>query len=300
MQRIRPMIADNFVFAGVFLLMVLLFPGQVFAQGSIFGEVTNADASVPGQGEVVFFGYLDDTDEEIRIETSVGAGYDVGHWFDDFQNYLTEAPGNPYDYHFYNTANSQGFILSKLIPNNSFQQEDVILAPVSWPEPPSGFNARVVSASEVELSWSITESITCRIYRRDGSSEGSFFRIDDPAGTPSNPGIADTFYIDNTVTDSGVYDYLIIARDPGGNLGPHSVIITVAPADSLWIPGDANADGLVNIGDCVYTINFIFREGPGPIPYDAGNANCDIMVDIGDVVYTINYIFRDGPPPCRP
>ena len=29
-------------------------------------------------------------------------GYDAGNWFDDFQNYLTEAPGNPYDYHFFN------------------------------------------------------------------------------------------------------------------------------------------------------------------------------------------------------
>ena len=29
-----------------------------------------------------------------------------------------------------------------------------------------------------------------------------------------------------------------------------------------------------------------------------GDANCDGIVDIGDVVYTINYLFKSGPPPC--
>ena len=29
-----------------------------------------------------------------------------------------------------------------------------------------------------------------------------------------------------------------------------------------------------------------------------GDVNCDGVVDIGDVVYTINYLFRYGPPPC--
>jgi len=30
-----------------------------------------------------------------------------------------------------------------------------------------------------------------------------------------------------------------------------------------------------------------------------GDANCDGIVDIGDVVYTINYLFKHGPPPCE-
>jgi hypothetical protein len=29
-----------------------------------------------------------------------------------------------------------------------------------------------------------------------------------------------------------------------------------------------------------------------------GDSNCDGAVDAGDIVYTINYLFRDGPPPC--
>ena len=29
-----------------------------------------------------------------------------------------------------------------------------------------------------------------------------------------------------------------------------------------------------------------------------GDVNCDGIVNIGDVVYTVNYLYRGGPPPC--
>jgi hypothetical protein len=97
---------------GLVFVVMLAISSPAWAQGSIFGTVTNSDVSTPANGEISFFGFLDDTDEEIRIETSDGAGYDAGNWFDDFQNYLTEAPGNPYDYYFYNIANGEGYPLA--------------------------------------------------------------------------------------------------------------------------------------------------------------------------------------------
>jgi hypothetical protein len=65
------------------------------------------------------------------------------------------------------------------------------------------------------------------------------------------------------------------------------------------IPGDANGDGNINIGDAVYIINYIFRGGPPPVPYSVanGDANGDCECNVGDAVYEINYIFRGGPPP---
>lgn len=285
---------------GLISAAVILFPGLVLAQGSIFGLVANSNLSVPAPGAISFFGYLDDTDEEIRVESSVGAGYDAGNWFDDFQNYLTEAPGNPYDYHFYNTANGEGLVLSKLIPNNSFQQENISLSPVNWPQTPSGLTSKVPSFSRVEIYWSDIGAATFHVYRRRAPSNGSFFRIDDPGGSMANPGVADTFFVDTLVDSSGIYDYLVIAEDASGNLSPHSEIITVEVTVESYILGDSNADGVVDIGDCVYTINFLYRGGAAPIPYEAGNANCEGIVDTGDVVYTINFIFRHGPPPACP
>ena len=129
------------------IILLLLHVSTAFAQGSIFGSITNSGATVPANGEISFYGFLDDTDEELRIETCIGAGYDAGNWFDDFQNYLTEAPGNPYDYYFYNTTNSEGAVLSDLIPNNSFQQEDMVLSPVAgWPSTPAGLIGSAVSS----------------------------------------------------------------------------------------------------------------------------------------------------------
>ncbi|MEE9441918.1 MAG: dockerin type I domain-containing protein [candidate division Zixibacteria bacterium] len=66
------------------------------------------------------------------------------------------------------------------------------------------------------------------------------------------------------------------------------------------LPGDANSDGNHDIGDAVYIINHVFKNGPAPVPYDGlnGDANCDCKVDVGDAVYMIAHIFKDGPGPC--
>ncbi len=211
-----------------FLLTML--PLSAFAQGSIFGTVTNSDASTPANGEVTFFGFLDDTDEELRIETSTGAGYDAGNWFDDFQNYLTEAPGNPYDYYFFNTANGEGAHLANLIPNNSFQQENIALAAVTWPTQPVGLTATVVSSSSLVLEWNGTPGVTYHVYRRAAASNGSFFRLDAPGGVLTNPGTADSFFVDNTVDGVSSYDYLVIAQDGSGNYSQHSNVVTISSA----------------------------------------------------------------------
>ncbi|HEX7401583.1 MAG TPA: LamG-like jellyroll fold domain-containing protein [candidate division Zixibacteria bacterium] len=61
--------------------------------------------------------------------------------------------------------------------------------------------------------------------------------------------------------------------------------------------GDANGDEVIDVGDVVYVINYLFKGGPEPDPVAAGDATCDGVVDVGDVVYLINYLFKGGPPP---
>jgi hypothetical protein len=71
-----------------------------------------------------------------------------------------------------------------------------------------------------------------------------------------------------------------------------------APCDCL--PGDANGDGSINVGDAVYMISYVFKGGPPPTPYEtcSGDANCDCNPDVGDPVFIISYVFKGGPPPC--
>jgi hypothetical protein len=78
----------------------------------------------------------------------------------------------------------------------------------------------------------------------------------------------------------------------------HNYIPSQQEVEISYIRGDANADGVVNIADVVHVLNYLFADGPEPIPsLDAGDANCDGTVDIADVVHLINYLFDDGPPP---
>jgi len=66
-----------------------------------------------------------------------------------------------------------------------------------------------------------------------------------------------------------------------------------------YLCGDANGDGVVDVGDVVYLINYLFKNGPAPSPLQTGDVNLDAVVDVGDIVYLINYLFKAGPPPCE-
>ncbi len=61
--------------------------------------------------------------------------------------------------------------------------------------------------------------------------------------------------------------------------------------------GDCNGDGIIDLGDVVYLVNYLYKGGLPPEPLEAGDANCDGVVDLGDLVYLINYLFKGGPPP---
>ena len=62
--------------------------------------------------------------------------------------------------------------------------------------------------------------------------------------------------------------------------------------------GDANGDGSVNVGDAVYLLDYVFKDGDPPEPLDTGDANLDGGVNVGDAVYLINYVFKSGLAPC--
>jgi uncharacterized delta-60 repeat protein len=72
---------------------------------------------------------------------------------------------------------------------------------------------------------------------------------------------------------------------------------TIKYVQAWFLRGDCNGDGTIDLGDAVYLLNYLFREGSEPDPYEAGDANCDGTIDLGDAVYLLNYLFKGGPPP---
>ncbi len=61
--------------------------------------------------------------------------------------------------------------------------------------------------------------------------------------------------------------------------------------------GDANGDFVIDTGDIVYLINYLFLGTSAPDPLWVGDANSDGIVDSGDVIYLINYLFLGTSPP---
>jgi hypothetical protein len=69
--------------------------------------------------------------------------------------------------------------------------------------------------------------------------------------------------------------------------------------------GDVNNDGVVNVGDAIYILNYLFKSGPTPIPsLCVGDVNNDDAVNVGDAIYILNWLFKSGPAPdpncCNP
>jgi len=66
------------------------------------------------------------------------------------------------------------------------------------------------------------------------------------------------------------------------------------------IPGDANADSMVNLGDVVCEIDYLYKNGPYPLCLDCADPNADCGINLGDVVYLINYLYKTGQIPEIP
>ena len=158
--------------------------------------------------------------------------------------------------------------------------------------------------------WEHTEeeiSIVCGAddfrYELNGTGDGVLFfsvKKDMPGGSYIR-----LFYDSLTVTansigklyvNAGSLDYTIYMDDDGDGIIDREIQPDIV---NVMLRGDANGDGIINIGDVVYLINYLYRNGTAPDHLEAGDANCDGVIDIGDVVHLINYLYRSGPPPCR-
>ena len=93
--------------------------------------------------------------------------------------------------------------------------------------------------------------------------------------------------VSNVVSSSGGQAYYPAFQNAD------SVTILDSP---LFTRGDGNGDGLLDIGDAVFTLGVLF-SGLGPAPCDDScDANDDGMFDIGDPVRTLSFLFAGASP----
>jgi hypothetical protein len=66
-----------------------------------------------------------------------------------------------------------------------------------------------------------------------------------------------------------------------------------------FLAGDVSGNGIVNISDVTFLIQYIFGGGLAPDPLEQGDTNCDTVVNISDAIALLSYIFANGPEPCK-
>ena len=67
-----------------------------------------------------------------------------------------------------------------------------------------------------------------------------------------------------------------------------------------FLRGDSNVDGVVNLTDAVFSLEWLFRGGRQPDCLDASDSNASRDVDIADPVHILNFLFTGGPAPPAP
>jgi hypothetical protein len=94
-------------------------------------------------------------------------------------------------------------------------------------------------------------------------------------------------------------------EDPITGVTLDLAFVITAGGEPPVICGDVNNDGIVNVGDIVYLVSYLYKSGPAPIPMPCvGDVNNDDIVNVGDIVYLVSYLYKSGPAPdpncCNP
>jgi mono/diheme cytochrome c family protein len=158
--------------------------------------------------------------------------------------------------------------------------------PVLDPIGPQTFSTNIVN--ELIVSAHDDDGIIPTLTAEPLPEEASF--VDNNNGTG-------TFSWTPTVDQIGQHQVLFTASDL--ELSDDELVVIEVIESAVYVCGDANGDGVADVGDAVYLINYIFQEGPAPDPLCEGDANHDGQTNVGDGVYIIAYVFSGGPAPIE-
>ncbi|UCD94335.1 MAG: peptidoglycan DD-metalloendopeptidase family protein [Candidatus Zixiibacteriota bacterium] len=137
--------------------------------------------------------------------------------------------------------------------------------------------------------------------------EGSTSDYSGAVVTVVNDGVADTTDESGSflISSLGGGSQLITARKGGYSSIDTTMLmnenrqldVTLYPQ---YVCGDADASGAVNLLDVTFIINYLYKEGPAPVPPEGADANGDGSTNLLDVSHIINYLYKEGPEPICP
>lgn len=69
---------------------------------------------------------------------------------------------------------------------------------------------------------------------------------------------------------------------------------TIRIESMVFVRGDSNGDGNVDLSDAQHTLNYLFSGAQRPACFDAADSNDDGQVDIADSITTLQFLFLDN------
>jgi hypothetical protein len=136
---------------------------------------------------------------------------------------------------------------------------------------------------------------------RDGDTDLAYFRGYEDAIWYENDGNSPPSWTPHVI---GIYGGVVFPSDVDNDSDVDMVSIHHVSFFWIWYEnrlltarGNVDGEGVIELGDVVYLINYLWKEGPAPEPLGLGDLNCDAVIDLGDVVSLINYLWKGGDPP---
>ncbi|MCA8959873.1 MAG: IPT/TIG domain-containing protein [Planctomycetes bacterium] len=92
---------------------------------------------------------------------------------------------------------------------------------------------------------------------------------------------------------------IVFSIEGGSSAIPSAVDGAIQIGEPVFVRGDGNGDGAIDIADPVANLAYQFQLGPANC-LDAFDTNDDGSIDIADPVYNLNYLFSMGAEPPQP
>ena len=156
----------------------------------------------------------------------------------------------------------------------------------SWDVPPPASASVVASGDTVTYSLPSASAT-------DGCSSGAIVSVVDADGSTFSPGDA------VTLNCGATHSFTYVAADAFGNLSPLPHAVEVGCTGLLR--GDINGDGFHDVSDTVSLLLSLFGGLDGPECMDSADADDDGLVQVNDAIYLLNWRYSTtGSPPPPP
>ena len=107
----------------------------------------------------------------------------------------------------------------------------------------------------------------------------------------------------NDARVSKVFNVFVVGgqnRLPALNSGTVHVRVIEPPFPRVFLRGDFDGSGSVNLSDAIAILAFLFQAGKDPACADAADVRDEGRIDISGAIFLLNFLFAGGTPPAIP